>query len=676
MFKTLTAPAARLSRQLTFRRKFLIIFFASVLPGLGLLMHAMSVSWQEIQRDEYEIVGNNYIEAMAPVLEQLHDHRKLTAQWLSGDINAATKLNTLNIEINSQLQQLRQRAIPLNDVQWPEKLDKIASDFEQITNLKPDADPVKSMVAHINLAMQVDEFRHHVAGDTGLLLDPDARSYYLIITTLDTIPSIDEHLQQVIAILTQLQIRQTIDPKRIARVDSVMEREIPRLLARIENDIELSADVDAATAAKLQELWDPTAKAILQLQATMQQMLFVENPKISDLANVLLQAEQISSQFESVRHFGTTQLDKVLHERIAQAKANLWWFSISGLLILSIVAWLIGGFASDMTYRTSKVKGQMQRLAEGNFAQGELELAGNDEISDVAQSGNVLASELGTLLHNIQHGALQLIDAANSIAATSQQLASSSHEQSSAATAMAAAMEELTVSISQMSHNAAQAEQQTHSSGEISHQSTTVIHNTVNSMQQIAKQVEQASDSVTKLGTNAQAISGIVATIRGIAEQTNLLALNAAIEAARAGESGRGFAVVADEVRSLAARTATSTHEISAVIQTIQQDTQLVVQQMQLGMHQVEQGVQEASKAGSAIDSISTSATQIEQMVHAISDTLKDQSAASQEVAHKVETIAQMAQLNSDATDSSAATAVQLQQLAAQLQKLVSRFHF
>ena len=82
----------------------------------------------------------------------------------------------------------------------------------------------------------------------------------------------------------------------------------------------------------------------------------------------------------------------------------------------------------------------------------------------------------------------------------------------------------------------------------------------------------EATDSVVKrLGEEAQAIGGIVETIRTIAEQTNLLALNATIEAARAGEAGKGFAVVANEVKELARQTAAATEKITETIQRIQQ---------------------------------------------------------------------------------------------------------
>lgn len=285
-----------------------------------------------------------------------------------------------------------------------------------------------------------------------------------------------------------------------------------------------------------------------------------------------------------------------------------------------------------------------------------------------------MQKRLREMIQQINQAANQLMVSVQQISGASEQLSGAIQEQSTSASMMAATIEELTVSIHHVSENADEAHQLASRSGQQSKDGARVIENTLTNMNDIARTVQHSSTQVAGLGQHSEQISSIISVIQGIADQTNLLALNAAIEAARAGEQGRGFAVVADEVRLLAQNTGKSTQEIAVMIEKIQTGVRDTVESMRGGVREVNQGVETAGTAGQAIIEIRDSSDKVLHVVDQISFALREQTAASQDVARNVERSAQMAETNNVSVQELLKTSGGLKSLAISLQQEVSKF--
>ena len=297
-----------------------------------------------------------------------------------------------------------------------------------------------------------------------------------------------------------------------------------------------------------------------------------------------------------------------------------------------------------------------------------------DEIGLTALAMNRLLDKLQANLRSISTGALSVAAAANQMATTSTQVATASRQQSEAASGMAATVEEMTVSINHVADQAQEADQVSSESGRLALSGEQVIGQTVNDIQGIAMTVNQAAEMIHGLEQHSQQISNVVVVIKEVADQTSLLALNAAIEAARAGEQGRGFAVVADEVRKLAERTSVSTREIAATIETMRTGAENAVTCMQGVVSKVALGVDRAREANESITQIGDHSRRAVAMVEEIASSIKEQSAATNNIATQVERIAQMSEESSAAAGNSADVARELDHLAGEMQQIVSAY--
>ncbi len=368
--------------------------------------------------------------------------------------------------------------------------------------------------------------------------------------------------------------------------------------------------------------------------------------------------------------------------RISLDKVNATVRNFGFQIVLVALGLLIPVILFVFVFITRSVTRPLQYVSAGlsDIAHGEGDLTrrlavdGRDEISDVSRVFNVFMDKLHGIIQEVQASSEQVLTTTNSLASVSAQVAANSQVQSSEAYSMAAQVEIMTYNIDGVAGQAEQVQDVSRQSHDLSSHGGDIIHKAADEMGKITVAVSDSSQILQDLGKQSDQISAIVNVIKEIADQTNLLALNAAIEAARAGEQGRGFAVVADEVRKLAERTANSTQEIASMIGKIQSGTKLAIHSMVSGVERVNEGTALAHQAGEAINQIKSGVQQVVDAVSEISVSLKEQSQANAENAHKVESIARLSEENSQAFQETANTIRLLEELAINMQNVVGRF--
>ena len=340
---------------------------------------------------------------------------------------------------------------------------------------------------------------------------------------------------------------------------------------------------------------------------------------------------------------------------------------ISGLVIAALTIRSITGPLDEM-------QSLITRAAREKDFTGSIQVRSTDEIGTTANAFNGLLRSLQESLTELRQNIVQVDDATTSLAQASSQAAQASSETSESSSSMAASVEELSVSVTSVSDHTREALQLANTAGEYSESGGEVISNAVTAMADIAVQVRTVGSAITELGEHTERISTVVQVIKDVADQTNLLALNAAIEAARAGEQGRGFAVVADEVRKLAERTTKATGEIAGMIGDIQSRSKNAANAMEETIGRLESSSELAGRAGESIEAIRSANSKVQQVFADINEAMREQGAASYDIAQRVERVAQASEESSASVSASSEEAAKIHNLANAMRANIERF--
>lgn len=307
-----------------------------------------------------------------------------------------------------------------------------------------------------------------------------------------------------------------------------------------------------------------------------------------------------------------------------------------------LVAWLL---TRQMTRQIHHNLTLAERIAKGDLT-GVIEPQSTDELGRLTRAMATMNDRLREMIAQIKESVTHVANASSEISAGNIDLASRTEEQAAAVVETAASMEELTSTVKRNAENAREASKLADVAADHARTGGGIVWDVVNTMGAIT----ESSNKITE----------IINVINGISFQTNILALNAAVEAARAGEQGRGFAVVAGEVRALAQRSANAAKEIADLIKE--------------SVDRVHTGSEMANKAGSTMEQIVASVTNVSGIMSEISDASDEQSRGIDQIGKAVTELDSTTQQNAALVQESSAAASSLEEQASQLSRLVSAF--
>ncbi|MFZ6847992.1 methyl-accepting chemotaxis protein [Undibacterium sp. RuRC25W] len=631
-------PASKLLNQLQLRAKLFVVFAIALLPILWLSGYLLQRANTDFDIADGEFVGVTFSTHQMDLIIQTQKHRGQTNLKLAGQQNDA-ELEKTRAALKTDIDLVTQDVKSKPEWQLAAAWEPLVVELNQLASGQISTVPSENMRQHTALIKRLQQLALLSAEKSGLLLDPEANTYFLIDTAIQKLPVWVEQIAQLrglgagyiksnaMALGDKSLVAARLDALKTAQ-DAVDDSQGPLQRAGETIPAELTQATDASKA----------------FAVTAQKNLLSEAVN-GDAVAYFEQGTNGINKALALQQIMLTRLNLLLEQRLHHLRTSEHLIFVGSLVCALLTTCFLLAFYRDLMTTVTTLRESAQAVSSGDLTR-QIHVDGSDELALTGQTLETMNLKLSSMVANVRSNSHMVSQVGQGLAANISDLSARTEQQASSLEETSASIEDLADTVKKNADSASNVDRMASTVCLIAESSGETMLQAVKSMQ--------------KIQSSAVKVQDIVSIIDSIAFQTNILALNAAVEAARAGEQGRGFAVVAAEVRNLAQRSAASAKEIRILIDE--------------SVHQVKGGVQQINDVNKTLSDIVEGIRDLAGSINQISLASVEQSNGLNQISEALRNLDEITQSNGQMAEQAKYVAISLEERAGMLATSVAAF--